>query len=77
MAVKTTLQQLEEVQAAITEVMSAQEYEIDGSVQVRKAKLESLTQYEAILQARYNREQGRSGVLTRPNFSGTQVDDLN
>ncbi len=62
MAVKTTLVQLEEVQAAITKVMSGQSSAWDGK-QLTLADLASLTQRETMLLDRYNSEQG--GGLTR------------
>lgn len=63
MAVKTTLEQLEEVQAAISAVMSGQAYSISGRALTR-ADLAALTAREDALLARYNREQ-RGGIATR------------
>lgn len=60
MAIKTTLEQLEEVQAAISAVMSGQSYSISGR-SVTKANLRELTERETLLLARYNQEQGTSG----------------
>ena len=59
MALKTTLEQLEEVQAAITEVMTSQAMSGPGG-KVTRADLEALQKRESVLLARYNREQ-RSG----------------
>jgi len=58
MALKTTLEQLEEVQAAITKVMSGQAVELNGK-RWTGATLFRLQQREDILLARYQREQGR------------------
>jgi len=62
MAVKTTLQRLEEVQAAITEVMTSQELRAGGaSGTIVRAELETLRQMEKELLARYESEQGTAG----------------
>lgn len=61
MAVKTTLEQLEEVQAAITAVMSGQEVSLSGK-RWRAADLDALNKREEMLLARYHRENG--GGLT-------------
>jgi alpha-D-ribose 1-methylphosphonate 5-triphosphate synthase subunit PhnG len=61
MAIKTTLEQLEEVQAAITAVMSGQSYTI-GDRTVTRANLRELSQREEVLLARYRRETGKSGL---------------
>ena len=61
MAIKTTLEQLEEVQAAITEVMTSQEMSgISG--RVVRARLAELEAREARLLARYRAEQGTGGL---------------
>lgn len=60
MALKTTLAQLEEVQTAISAVMSGQAYSISGRALTR-ADLAALTEREATLLARYKREQ-RGGI---------------
>jgi len=62
MAVKTTLEQLEEVQAAITELMSAEAYTADG-VNVKRTNLAILEQREKMLLRRYRREQRNKGRL--------------
>ena len=65
MALKTTLEQLEEVQAAITAVMSGQDVSIDGK-RLSRANLGELSKREEILLARYRSEQGIGGpVLSR------------
>lgn len=72
MALKTTLEQLEEVQSAISDLMtSIQSYTI-GDVKVTKAdsmKLEALTRREAYLKAMYKRENNNVGRV-RLNLSG-------
>jgi len=62
MAVKTTLAQLEEVQAAISKVMDGQSGTWDGK-QLTLADLDTLNKRETMLLERYNSEQG--GGLTR------------
>lgn len=69
MAIKTTLEQIEEVQAAITKVMAGQSAMMNGR-QVTLANLESLTARESLLLARYKTEQGSAiyrnkGVIQR------------
>jgi hypothetical protein len=63
----TTLQQLEEVQAAITAVMSGQSYTFTDSngntTTVTRADLDKLTARETLLMDRYNTEQ-QSGSMT-------------
>ncbi len=66
MAVKTTLEQLEEVQAAITKVMNAQQSG-RGDKTLQRAALKDLTARETILLNRYKAEQGTGG-LPRINF---------
>lgn len=61
MAVKTTLEQLEEVQAAITAVMSGQAYSIAGR-SMTKADLRALSEREEILLKRYKNEEGTGGT---------------
>ena len=63
MAVKTTLEQLEEVQTAISAVMTGQAYSIAGRALTR-ADLKALTEREAVLLARYNTET-RGGIAVR------------
>lgn len=76
MAIKTTTEQLEEVQAAITAVMAGQSYKLDGTISVTKANLAELTKREEMLLSRYRRENRSGGVLTRPNWSGSAVDEV-
>jgi hypothetical protein len=63
----TTLQQLEEVQAAITAVMAGQSYTFTDSngnaTTVTRADLGKLTERETLLLDRYNTEQ-QGGSLT-------------
>lgn len=61
MAVKTTLEQLEEVQAAITACLTSQELSGPHGTVVR-ARLEALHAREQVLQKRYNEEQAASGA---------------
>lgn len=67
MAVKTTLEQLEEVQTAITGLMSSKTYRM-GEVMVERSDLGELQDREDALLARYRREQ-RGGAWTRLNLS--------
>jgi hypothetical protein len=59
-AIKTTLEQLEEVQAAISAVMGGQAYTIAGR-SMTKADLRALSEREEKLLARYRSEQGTGG----------------
>ena len=61
MAIKTTLEQLEEVQTAISKVMSGQAFVIGGK-QVRRADLDILTKREEMLLKRYKSETGTGGL---------------
>jgi hypothetical protein len=60
MALKTTLAQLEEVQAAITKVMAGQDVTIDGH-RITRANLADLERREEKLLIRYRAEQGTGG----------------
>jgi hypothetical protein len=60
MALKTTLEQIEEVQAAITEVMTSQSLSHSGGT-VSRANLAELQAREEKLLARYRIEQGTGG----------------
>ena len=63
MALKTTLAQLEEVQAAITAITTgAQEVTIDGK-RITYGNLDALYKREEILLARYKGEQGTGGPV--------------
>lgn len=64
MALKTTLEQLEEVQAAITQVMKGQSGNWDGKA-VTMADLSALTARETTLLSRYNNSQGAGTVKNR------------
>ncbi|MEN6623616.1 MAG: peptidylprolyl isomerase [Smithella sp.] len=61
MAIKTTIEQLEEVQAAISSVMSGQGYEINGR-RLTRANLKELTERETMLLSRYRQESGSHGA---------------
>ncbi len=62
MAIKTTLEQIEEVQAAISEVMTSQELRAGGaSGSIKRAELDQLEAREEKLLARYRIEQGTGG----------------
>jgi len=60
MAIKTTLEQLEEVQAAITKVMSGQSGSWGGKM-ITMADLAALSSREKYLLERYQIEQGTGG----------------
>ena len=64
MALKTTLVQLEEVQAAITKVMAGQSGTWDGK-QLTMADLSVLTTRETMLLSRYKNEQGEGMTINR------------
>jgi hypothetical protein len=55
MAIKTTLEQLEEVQSAISAVMESQSYSISGRSKTM-ASLAELQKREEVLLVRYRRE---------------------
>jgi hypothetical protein len=63
MALKTTLEQLEEVQAAITAVMTSQSMTTSGG-RIDRADLAALQAREVYLQKKYNAEQGTGGGTT-------------
>ena len=67
MAVKTTLEQLEEVQTAISRVMGGQDVTINGK-RMKYADLDMLSKREGILLTRYQAEQGTGGI-PRINFA--------
>jgi len=70
MAIKTTEAQLEEVQAAITAVLTGnQSYTLDGRT-VSRANLDALQRREEQLLRRYNSEQGNRPVLTAVSLGG-------
>jgi hypothetical protein len=66
MALKTTLDQLLEVQSAITAVLSNQSYTLDGR-SVTRAQLKDLYSMQKDLQKQYNKEIG-----TRPRVSSAK-----
>jgi hypothetical protein len=69
MAIKTTLEQLEEVQAAITAVMSGEEVAVGGK-RLRMADLDALHRREEVLLKRYRSENSQgltvvTGIMKR------------
>lgn len=64
MALKTTLEQLEEVQAAITAVMTGQSYTI-GDRALTRANLSALQAREEALLERYGSEQEAASTDVR------------
>jgi len=64
MAVKTTLEQLEEVQTAISKVMNAQSGS-RGDKTLQRARLDQLEAREEKLLLRYKAEQGTGGMPVR------------
>ncbi len=66
---KTTIEQLEEVQAAISAVLTNQSYRIGSRVLVR-ADLEWLHKREETLLARYREESGDKPQSMGVDFSG-------
>ena len=67
MAIKTTLEQIEEVQAAITKVLNSQSYTI-GDASVQRAKLAALTAREDMLLAKYEKENGTKPAVSQAYF---------
>ena len=67
MAILTTAQRLEQVQAAITAVLLNQSYTLDGRT-VTRANLSALDAMEKRLLAQYNREQGTKPVIIGSRF---------
>lgn len=61
MAIKTTLEQLEEVQAAISRIMTGQDVTVDGK-RLRYADLDILNRREQMLLARWRAETGTGGL---------------
>jgi hypothetical protein len=60
MAIKSTQEQLEEVQAAISKVLDAQSLGV-GDKTLMRAKLDALTAREELLLKRYRAESGTGG----------------
>ena len=70
MALKTTLEQLEEVQEAITAVMGGQGYTIDG-VTFTRPMLSSLQEREEYILKRYNQDTAKTKPrVSTINFTG-------
>lgn len=67
MAIKTTQEQLEEVQAAITNCLSAQSLGM-GDKSLMRARLDFLTQREEWLLRRYNEETASLGMFNKVEF---------
>jgi hypothetical protein len=63
MAIKTTLEQIEEVQSAISAIMAGQSYSIAGR-SLTRADLRVLNERETMLLDRYRRETGKIGIVT-------------
>ena len=61
MAIKTTIEQIEEVQTAITETLKAQQMGM-GDKLLLKARLRDLTDRESMLLARYKSESASGGI---------------
>ena len=66
MALKTTLEQLIEVQTAVTAVLNNQSYTLDGR-SVSRAQLSELYKMQKDLQKQYNNENG-----SRPRVSAAK-----
>ena len=62
MALKTTLQQLEEVQAAITKILDGGQDVMNSDKRILYARLEALNKREEMLLTRYNAEQGGGNI---------------
>jgi len=70
MAIKTTLEQIEEVQSAISNVMDGQEVSVAGGKRLTLADLSALEKREERLLARYRQENGQGlsrnyGIMRR------------
>lgn len=70
---KTTLEQLEEVQAAITAALTNQAYRL-GDRMVTRADLEWLHKREETLLVRYREEQGTKPVSQAVGLAGLGYD---
>jgi hypothetical protein len=64
LAIKTTLEQLEEVQAAITKILVGGQDVMNQDKRILYAQLSALQKREEVLLARYNSEQS-GGTSTR------------
>jgi len=69
MAIKTTIEQLEEVQAAISKVMNGQSVSLDGK-QLTRANLADLERREEKLLTRYRNEAGQGGPTFNRGLKG-------
>ncbi len=67
MALKTTLEQLTEVQTAITAVLNNQSYTLDGR-SVSRANLKELYTIQKDLQKQYNNENGARPRVSSARF---------
>ena len=63
MALKTTLEQLEEVQAAITKILEGGQDVMNYDKRILYARLDALQNREEYLLNRYNAEQGEGTVV--------------
>ena len=63
MALKTTLEQLEEVQAAITKILEGGQDVMNSDKRILYARLDALQNREEYLLNRYNAEQGEGTVV--------------
>jgi hypothetical protein len=70
MALKSTLEQLEEVQTAISRVLESQEYKTALGNNQKYAELEALEAREKRLLDRYERENNKSFVQGNFNHRG-------
>jgi diphthamide biosynthesis methyltransferase len=68
MALKTTLEQLEEVQAAITRTLNMEAYTL-ADQQVQRARLAELTARENMLLGRREVDERRNPHVSAPDFS--------
>ncbi len=67
MALKTTLEQLTEVQTAITAVLNNQSYTLDGR-SVSRANLKEIYAMQKDLQKQYNNENGARPRVSSARF---------
>ncbi len=67
MALKTTLEQLIEVQTAISAVLNNQSYTLDGR-SVSRAQLKDLYSFQKDLQKQYNNETGARPRVSSARF---------
>jgi hypothetical protein len=67
MAIQTTLEQLEEVQASISETLKGQSISA-GDKRVDRPDLAALYKAQAILRTQYNAEQSSGGMFNKVRF---------